>query len=40
MTPLYIVEEPGEWRMEVYDDGSIISIDCYEGFAEIEFVEV
>ncbi len=33
-TPLYVVEEPGEWRMEVYDD-MIVSIDYYEGLAEI-----
>ena len=36
MTPLYTVEEPGEWRMEVYPD-FIMTIDYYEGFAEIVF---
>ena len=40
MTPLYVVEEPGEWRMEVYED-RIISVDYYEGFAEVSLnVEV
>ena len=38
MTPLYVVEEPGEWRMKVYDDGVIFTVDYYEGFAEIAFV--
>lgn len=39
-TPLYVVEEPGEWRMEVYP-GFIMTIDYYEGFAEVSFsVEV
>jgi len=37
MTPLYTVEDYGEWRIEVYDD-MIVSIDYYEGFAEIVFV--
>jgi hypothetical protein len=36
--PLFTVEELGEWRMEVYD-GMIVSIDYYEGFAEIVFYE-
>jgi len=36
--PLYAVEEPGEWRMEVYDDGVILTVDFYEGFAEIAFI--
>jgi hypothetical protein len=36
MSPLYVVEEFGEWRMEVYD--VIVSIDYYEGFAEIAFI--
>jgi hypothetical protein len=39
MEPLFTVEEPGERRMEVYDT-YIISVDYYEGFAEITFVEV
>jgi hypothetical protein len=38
--PLFTVEEPGEWRMEVYED-CIISVDYYEGFAEVSLnVEV
>jgi len=37
MTPLFTVEELCEWKMEVYDD-MIISIDYYEGFAEITFI--
>ena len=38
--PLFVVEELSEWRMEVYD-GYVLSIDYYEGFAEISFsVEV
>jgi len=37
MTPLYVVEEPGEWRMEVFED-YIISVDYYERFAEIVFL--
>ena len=36
MEPLYVVEELGEWRMEVYDD-MIVFVDYYEGFAEITF---
>jgi len=36
--PLYVVEEPGEWKMEVHDD-YVLSIDYYEGFAEIVFYE-
>jgi hypothetical protein len=36
MTPLYTVEEPGEWMFAVYED-FVISIDYYEGFAEIVF---
>jgi hypothetical protein len=36
MTPLYVVEELGEWRMEVYED-YVISIDYHEGSAEIMF---
>jgi hypothetical protein len=39
MTPIYVVEEPGEWRMEVYDS-FILTVDYYEGFAEISFVEI
>jgi hypothetical protein len=35
--PLYAVEEPGEWRMEVYDD-VVVYVDFYEGFAEISFL--
>jgi hypothetical protein len=38
MEPLYVVEEPGEWRMEVYDDGVIFTVDYYESFAEIVFI--
>ncbi len=37
MTPLYVVEEPGEWMFAVYDDGVVVSVDFYEGFAEIVF---
>jgi hypothetical protein len=38
--PLYTVEDYGEWKMEVYDD-MIVSIDYYEGFAEVSLnVEV
>jgi hypothetical protein len=29
-----MVEDYGEWRMEVYED-YIITVDYYEGFAEI-----
>jgi hypothetical protein len=36
MIPLFVVEEPGEWRMEVYED-YILTIDFYEEFAEIVF---
>jgi hypothetical protein len=36
MTPLFVVEELGEWRMEVYEDFTL-SVDYYEGFAEIVF---
>jgi len=36
MTPLYVVEEPGEWMFAVYDDFTL-SVDYYEGFAEIVF---
>jgi hypothetical protein len=40
MEPLYTVEDYGEWRMEVYPD-FIMTVDYYEGFAEISFsVEV
>ena len=35
--PLFVVEELGEWRMEVYPD-FIMTVDYYEGFAEIMFV--
>jgi len=34
--PLFTVEELDEWKMEVFED-YVISIDCYEGFAEIMF---
>jgi hypothetical protein len=37
MTPIYTVEEPDEWRMEVYSE-YIITVDYYEDFAEIVFV--
>ncbi len=37
MTPFYVVEELGEWRMEVYDD-MIISIDYYEGLAKVVLI--
>jgi len=37
MTPLYTVEDYGEWRMEVYDD-VVVYVDFYEGFAEISFL--
>ncbi len=36
MEPLYTVEDYGEWRMEVYED-MVVTIDYYEGFAEIAF---
>ncbi|MEM1598736.1 MAG: hypothetical protein QXI07_09535 [Pyrobaculum sp.] len=40
MTPLFVVEEPGEWRIEVYDDG-VRYVDFFEGITEIIFdVEV
>jgi len=32
--PLFTVEELDEWKMEVFED-YIISIDYYEGFAEV-----
>ena len=38
MEPLYTVEEYGEWRMEVYNE-YIVTVDYYEGFAEIVFYE-
>jgi hypothetical protein len=34
--PLYTVEELGEWMLAVYE-GYVLSIDYYEGFAEITF---
>ena len=41
MMPLYTVEDYGEWMFTVYDDGVVVSVDYYEGFAEIAFnVEV
>jgi len=36
MTPLFTVEDYGEWRMEVYDE-YIVTVDYYEDFAEIVF---
>jgi len=36
MEPLFTVEDYGEWRMEVYDE-YVITVDYYEGFAEISF---
>ena len=36
MEPLYTVEELDEWKMELYED-FIITVDYYEGFAEITF---
>jgi hypothetical protein len=36
MTPLFVVEEPGEWRMEVHED-FVITVDYYEGVTEITF---
>jgi len=35
--PLFVVEEPGEWLYAVYEDFTI-SVDYYEGFAEITFL--
>jgi hypothetical protein len=35
--PLYVVEELGEWRMEVHD-GFILNIEYYEGLAEIVLI--
>jgi len=37
MEPLFTVEDYGEWVFAVYDDGTAISVDYYEGFAEIVF---
>ena len=37
-TPLFTIEDYGEWRMEVYDS-FILTVDYYEGFAEIVFTE-
>jgi len=37
MTPIYTVEDYGEWRMEVHED-FVLTVDYYEGFAEIMFV--
>ena len=37
MEPIYVVEDYGEWRMEVFED-YIISVDYYERFAEIVFL--
>jgi len=34
--PLFTVEEPGEWMLAVYED-FVLSVDYYEGFAEITF---
>ncbi len=34
--PLYTVEEHGEWMFAIYDD-YVITVDYYEGFAEIVF---
>ena len=34
--PLFTVEELGEWKMEVFED-YVITVDYYEGFAEITF---
>jgi len=40
MTPLYVVEDYGEWRMEVYED-HVFTVDYYEEVAEVSFnVEV
>jgi len=36
MTPLYVVEDYGEWRMEVYPD-FVMTVDYYEEVAEISF---
>jgi len=36
MEPLFTVEDYGEWRMEVYGE-YVITVDYYEGFAEISF---
>jgi hypothetical protein len=39
-TPLFTVEELGEWLFAVYED-FIITVDYYEGFAEVSLnVEV
>ncbi|MEM4439336.1 MAG: hypothetical protein QW680_12000 [Pyrobaculum sp.] len=37
MTPLFVIEEPGEWRIEVYDDGSVRYVDFFEDISEIMF---
>jgi hypothetical protein len=37
MTPLFVVEDYGEWRLEVCDDGAVRFIDYYEGVIEIAF---
>ena len=35
--PLFVIEEPGEWQIEVYDDGAMKFIDYVEDVAEITF---
>ncbi|MCY0891867.1 MAG: hypothetical protein OWQ51_13045 [Pyrobaculum arsenaticum] len=37
MTPLFVIEEHGEWRLEFYDDGSVRYVDFFEGITEIIF---
>ena len=39
MTPLFTIEDYGEWRMEVYDS-FILTVDYYEEVAEIVFLGV
>jgi hypothetical protein len=37
MSPLYVVEDYGEWALSVYEDGVVLYVDYYGGFAEIAF---
>lgn len=36
-TPLFVIEELGEWRIEVHDDGSVRYVDFFEDISEIMF---
>ena len=37
MEPLFTVEDYVEWALSVYEDGVVLYVDYYEGFAEIAF---